>query len=166
MKLASQPQIGCNPDEAFTAGLLHDLGKIALNNSAREQYTKVITRVYNDGIGFVEAERAEFGFDHAELGACVADKWRLPPILISAIRNHHDPAALEKLSEREAKLTALTTIATACCTKLGVGRRSPVEEFDVTALPAWSFVGLSADDEDLILGLVAEQVANSQELTA
>ena len=126
LRLASHPKIAHDPEEAFTAGLLHDLGKIAFNNSSREQYGRVVARVYNDGLSFVAAEREEFGFDHAELGACVADKWRLAESLVTAIRDHHSPEALEKLEGKQRRLTALTTVTTASCTRLGVGRRAPV----------------------------------------
>ncbi len=166
MKLAKLPQIGCDAEEAFTAGLLHDLGKIAFNNSSREQYMKVITRVYNEGVSFVDAERDEFGFDHAELGACVADKWRLAPALTSAIRNHHSPESFDKLPDREMKLTAVIALSSTSCTKLGVGRRSPVEELDLTALPSWAALGLTEDDIDVVMGLVEDQVSNSSELVA
>jgi putative nucleotidyltransferase with HDIG domain len=148
------------------AGLLHDLGKIAFNNSSREQYGKVVARVYNEGLSFVAAEREEFGFDHAELGACVADKWRLAESLVTAIRYHHSPEALEKLEGKQRRLTALTTVTTASCTRLGVGRRAPVEALVLHALPAWAALGLGEDDEDEILGLVEAQIRQAGELVS
>jgi putative nucleotidyltransferase with HDIG domain len=166
LRLAAHPRIAHDREEAFTAGLLHDLGKIAFNNSSREQYTRVVARVYNEGLSFVAAEREEFGFDHAELGACVADKWRLAESLITAIRYHHSPEALEKLDERQRRLTALTTLTTSACTRLGVGRRAPVEALVLSALPAWRALGLGDDDEEEILGLVEAQLRQAGDLVA
>jgi putative nucleotidyltransferase with HDIG domain len=156
--LAKLPGVGVDPEEAFTAGLLHDLGKIALNNGSHESYTKVIARVYNEGVSFVDAERDVFGFDHAELGACVARKWRLTECLEMTIRHHHDPEALAKLEPRESKLTALTAVTTAACTRLGIGRRHPVEALDLTLLEGWNVLGFQDEDVDAVLTIVAQQV--------
>lgn len=166
MRLAKTVPNAVDPEEAFTAGLLHDLGKIAMNNSSRDEYSKVIQRVYNDGVSFCEAEMDEFGFDHAELGACVAEKWRLPKRLEFAIRYHHDPAATAKLDASDRYLTALTTVTTACCTRLGVGRRNPVTELDVKALPAWEMLGLGDDDEESTLLVVEETLRAAGDLVS
>ena len=145
-RLTTHGTIDVDREEAFTAGLLHDLGKIALNNTSRKKYMNVFAKVYNEGATFVEAEIEEFGFDHAELGACVVAKWKLPHSLENAIRYHHDPGALHELSPEDRNLTALTSVATACCTRLGVGRRAPIEDLDVGALWSWAELGLGDAD--------------------
>ncbi len=152
-------------ESAFTAGLLHDLGKIALANSARERYQKIVMRTYNEGVAFHEAEREEFGFDHAELGALVAEKWKLPKRLVNAIRHHHhEPADYPAASPEDLRLIALTTVVTLCCTRLGFGRRGPVEELDVLAVPAWGFLGLGEEDVEPVLALVSEEAKNAEGL--
>ena len=148
-RLSEHPVIDVDSEEAFTVGLLHDLGKIALNNAAPEEYSKVVARVYNEGISFVEAEREIFAFDHAELGALVAEKWRLSP------RMHHTPEALELLPLEDRRLTALATVSTCVCTRLGVGRREPVLDLDPRRHPAWGALGLGDDDLDGILEMAA-----------
>ena len=163
-KLAQLPQITVDKDDAFTAGLLHHIGKTALANSHPDDYEQVIQRVYNEHIGFVEAETDKFGFDHSELGGAIAQLWNLPDSLVSVIRNHHDPGALASMEEETARLTALITITSTCLTKLGVGRSAPVDEIDPTSLPAWSFLDLTADDLDPILQSCADQVKAAQEL--
>lgn len=163
-RLTDHPSIDVDREEAFTLGLLHDLGKIALNNAAPEEYSRVVARVYNEGVTFVVAERDLFGFDHAELGALVAEKWKLPPRLETAIRLHHTPEALETLPVEDRRLTALATVTTALCTRLGVGRRSPVESFDPRTLPAWAVLGLGPDDFDGVLEMATEVVKDSDGL--
>lgn len=163
-RLTGYSSIDVDRDEAFTAGLLHDLGKIALNNTSRKKYTKVLGRVYNDGVTFVEAEMEEFGFDHAELGACVVAKWKLSTRLENAIRYHHDPSALDQLSLEDRRLTALTSVATACCTRLGVGRRAPVEALMLGELWSWRELGLGEEDVDPILEIATEEVKQSEGL--
>ncbi len=161
--LAKMPQIGVDPDEAFTAGLLHHIGKTALANSHHDEYEQVIQRVYNEKIGFVEAETDQFGFDHSMLGGAIATHWNLPESLIAVIAGHHTPGALAELPEETARLTALTSVTSVCLTKLGVGRSSPVEDIDPVALPAWNFLDLGEEDADHVLEVCNEQVKAAQE---
>lgn len=157
-KLATYKEVRVDRESAFTAGLLHDLGKIAFSNVYRERYQKVVARTYNEGCAAVEAEGAEFGFDHATLGARVAEKWNLPTTLVHAIRfHHHHPNDYPKAAPEHLRLVALTTITTRACTRLGLGRRGVVDAIDLAAVPAWAFLGLTAEDVDPVLALVATE---------
>lgn len=147
-----------DPDEAFMAGLLHDIGKTALANGDHDAYTSVSARIDELGLFSVEAEREEFGFDHAELGARVAERWQLPPRVVAVIRHHHDPAALDKLPEPDAKLTALVEVSTHCLTRLGCGRARPVEELDVCASAGWKHLGSPDTGLERVLELCNEQI--------
>ncbi len=163
--LASYGPIQVNPDTAFTAGLLHDLGKIALLNLHRQRYTKIMSRVYNEGLSFVEAEQDEFGFDHAQLGARVADQWRLPVALVRAIEYHHtDPAEFPVTNQDEIRLIALTTLVTQACTKLGHGRRVPVPGIRLEEAPVWQVLGLGSDDLEPLLERVATAASQAEGL--
>jgi putative nucleotidyltransferase with HDIG domain len=163
-QLAGYGEIDIDREEAFTVGLLHDLGKIALNNTCEKEYNEVVSRVYNDGLSFVAAEREIFGFDHAELGALVASKWKLSQRLETAIRCHHSPAEMLELADEEKRLTALAVVTTAACTRLGIGRRAPVSQLDLTTLEAWSVLGLGPQDVEPVLSLALDQVKESSGL--
>jgi putative nucleotidyltransferase with HDIG domain len=152
-----------DPEEAFVAGLLHDMGKIVLANSYRDEYENVVVRGYNQNLGFAEAERASFGFDHAELGAEVARQWQLAPSLETVIRFHHDPARLAGLPAEQARLTALVTVASSCLTKLGVGRRKGATEgIDPASIGAWELLGLGEDDMPDVIVLCAEEAERAR----
>jgi putative nucleotidyltransferase with HDIG domain len=81
---------GRPPDLTFTAGLLHDAGKLAVGIFVHEQAAPILGWV-KDGLTFVGAERAVLGTDHAQVGAAVADSWSLPPAVAAAARYHHMP---------------------------------------------------------------------------
>ena len=84
------------PDEAglaFICGLLRDIGKLALNVHFGDSYFAQVSRHEQTGVSFIEAERAGLGFDHAQVGAALARKWRLPVRVASAIERHHNPPA-------------------------------------------------------------------------
>ncbi len=83
-----------DPDLAFTAGLLHDIGKPVLSKvlapESRERFAEAALRKEPD---FEAVERDEVGLSHAEAGEALARRWSLPPELQAALRFHHQPSA-------------------------------------------------------------------------
>jgi len=163
-RLAEHPAIKLDAKQAYTAATLHDVGKIALSNSHASDYERVVSRVYNEATSFVAVEREHFGFDHAELGARIAEAWGLPATMVAVIRHHHDPAALANLSDDVARMTALVSLSTACLTRLGIGRREPVLDLDLTAHPAWRYLGLDRGELDRVLGVCRQAIAKNRRL--
>ena len=83
----------------FTAGLLHDVGKVVLDQHFHAEFRDCLELTNRRGLPLFEAETKLLGLDHAEVGAVLAAKWELPDSLRAAIRNHHcfdtkDPHAL------------------------------------------------------------------------
>jgi putative nucleotidyltransferase with HDIG domain len=76
---------------AFTAGLLHDIGKLVLAGNLPEMYSTAHKLQQLKRILESEAELAILGTTHAELGACLLGTWRLPLPIVEAIAWHHCP---------------------------------------------------------------------------
>ncbi|MBC8096983.1 MAG: HDOD domain-containing protein [Akkermansiaceae bacterium] len=77
---------------AFTSGLLHDIGKLLMNQALDEAtQIQIRERITNEHISRVEAERAVLGTDHAEAGAALLQTWKLPEEIVEAVKNHHCP---------------------------------------------------------------------------
>jgi HD-like signal output (HDOD) protein len=79
------------PDLAFTAGLLHDLGKVVI--ATWLSGPGALVPVPEGGLSTVELEREVVGIDHLEAGEAVALKWNLPKDIAAAMRWHHDPSS-------------------------------------------------------------------------
>jgi putative nucleotidyltransferase with HDIG domain len=75
-----------DPGTAFCAGVLHDVGKLLLASVDPDRWRRAAAT------GGLEAERAEFGTDHAEVGAWIGERWHFPPEIVEAIGGHHAPA--------------------------------------------------------------------------
>lgn len=104
-------------DVAYTAGLLHDIGKVILNHYLEAAYQPVVDEVMNNGASFYDAESRILGFNHAEVGAKVAAKWNLPTHLVEAIANHHTPGK----ANVDPKLTAIVHLADSLTMMMGIG---------------------------------------------
>lgn len=79
------------PDEAYMAGLLHDVGLLLVDQYMHQPLCTVIDMV-NDGVGTLEAERQVLTFDHTDLGTYIAAKSNFPERISVAIQYHHNPS--------------------------------------------------------------------------
>ncbi|MBN1602485.1 MAG: HDOD domain-containing protein [Chitinispirillaceae bacterium] len=88
-----------DPESAFCAGILHDIGKLIFNEFAGEDYKTACEYAMNNNIPLLEAERIVLGIDHAQIGRILADKWALPLDLEYSIVFHHSPGEADKLTD-------------------------------------------------------------------
>jgi putative nucleotidyltransferase with HDIG domain len=73
----------------FTAGLLHDIGKIVLSSFGEQKFTEITELVEQQGVALLEAEKTVFGINHAEIGGEMARMWNFPDRLRLVIAYHH-----------------------------------------------------------------------------
>ncbi len=104
--------------EAFTAGILHDIGRVVLHQYQPRQFDEMVRRVVDDGVPPLDAELDVLGATHAEVGAWLVEKWNLPASLVHAVRYHHSP---DDAPPEHAALAALLQIADVLTHRLGYG---------------------------------------------
>lgn len=78
-------------DFAFTAGLLHDIGRLVLVTRFPKTYTEVLAYRERTDCQLLEAERAVMQLDHVEAGLALASHWHFSDAISDAIRGHHQP---------------------------------------------------------------------------
>ena len=130
-----------DPYDAYTCGLLHELGEVVLFESHRERYAPVLRATRGD-VAYerqLELEREALGLTHADVGALVAREWGLPDVVVHCIRLHHGSSRELSL----APMAATMALADGVVRKL---QRGP-GELDIDALaaePGARILGLDA----------------------
>jgi HD-like signal output (HDOD) protein len=103
--------------ETFTAGLLHDIGKIILHTHVGSEIDNILALVNNERISFGEAEKQVLGFSQTDAGAELARHWNLPEPLIEAIAYHQQPDRAKVAT----KLVAQVHLGNILCISFGIG---------------------------------------------
>ena len=113
-----------DPEDAFIGGLLHDIGKVVLNNEYPDVFAKLMERVYNESISFESVEQEVFGFSHRMIGATVVRKWDFPESLEMLLQNFDKQEVLSSNQELN-NLVAVIKLGDKMCQKIGMGWRKP-----------------------------------------
>ena len=79
-------------EEAYVSGLLHDIGKLLLDQYVLTDYSKIVEYIQQSKMPLWEAEEKLIGIDHATVGGLICERWQFPMVLVDAIRYHHYPA--------------------------------------------------------------------------
>ena len=104
-KLAKKISLNDIADDAFTAGLLHDVGKVVLAVNFPEEYRECLKTMTEEDRPIWQLEREHFGASHAEVAGYLFSLWGLPTSIVNAITHHHEP-----MSVTESRVSALTLL--------------------------------------------------------
>ncbi|MHC4872661.1 MAG: HDOD domain-containing protein [Planctomycetota bacterium] len=83
------------PNSLLAAGLMHDIGKVVLGDFLEIDATEIFKLSSEEKLSFEEAEEEMLGFNHAEIGAMLLEKWNVPDDIVRAVRYHHTPDEIE-----------------------------------------------------------------------
>jgi putative nucleotidyltransferase with HDIG domain len=130
------------PSTAFTAGLLHDIGKSVISKVLTpKDRAGIRAKITGESLSRVEAEKAVLGADHSEIGACLLNRWSLPELIVHAVADHHAPVL-----EPSIQLSAVVYLAN-CAVHLS------------GAAPGWQAQAIQAKNTAaVVLGMDVEKV--------
>ena len=149
-------QIRFNQDYAFTAGLLHDIGRLVLVTSFPQQFAQAIAYRALHDCTMLEAERTVLGTDHVQAGLALAEHWNFSDTMRLAIGGHHDPEA-----PGAGFLASIIHVADAVVYALDLAQVADDIVPKISTV-AWGALGL---DEDAYLQLFRETELQYQEIT-
>ncbi len=142
-----------DPEEVSTAGLIHDIGKVAIKIELPKEYGQIEKLVAEGNIAMREAEMKVLGLNHAEVGGWLAKSWNLPDKLVEPIACHHAP----KKAREERLATAIIHFSDIMIRGMGYGHGR-----DIWVPPlskqAWDLLGLTPADLDEVIGEVEEKL--------
>ena len=155
-----------DPGACFTAGLLHDMGKIALAKLDSTRLTSALDAVRTDGLSFEEAER-RFGLaPHDKLGSKLARQWRFPATLATPIEQHHSVHRAERSRRLAPNLRTITEVVAAadhlsrmCAEPFG---EATVEDGEADISELFERNGLTAAQTTGLIGRTRKQLERSK----
>lgn len=135
-----------SPDIAYTAGLLHDIGKVVLDQFVGRSFPMFYRRIFEDEFNLIEVEEELIGCNHQVVGGRLAELWSLPDPLKDAILNHHNPGK----SSVSPVLTHLVYLADLLISRFQVG--NDLERIDSDGLAeSMEKLGLNLSDLPAII---------------
>ncbi len=148
--------------EAFVCGLLHDIGKIALDACLPKSFTRVVEDVERRHVCVCDAEREIFGLDHTVAGRHLAARWRLPQAVVECAWLHHQSAGALPSSVVHGRLVAIVHLADDLVRAAGVGFSGYGHVGD--AEEAAKALGVDPDNLTTLLERLPERMESFQEL--
>ena len=147
-------------DEAFLAGLLHDIGLMVELQHDQSTFRSIMTSMQTDDGGaprssLIRSEESSFGVNHQDLGAVLCEQWKFPRSLVSSTANHHDPTCL---SGDEAMMPWFVHVADRLSARHFGGFRLDLPELDVSS-DACDAIGVGP----VALEAIAQSMASSNE---
>jgi len=135
-----------SPEDVFTGGLLHDIGKLIHAAYLREEFDGVVANVVETGSQMSESEKKILGFDHAQTGSALAEKWRLPRETVNMIAHHH----LSYMPDTLTKEIAAVHIGNSLCIALRMGSGGE-KRVPIINQKAWEILDLNLSDLEYVM---------------
>lgn len=149
-----------DPEKAYIAGLLHDLGIVANLLVVPGKFRETADRALSQRIPFHEAEDLVLGFNHSVSGMMLADHWHLTPEISEVIRRHHDP---ERASWYRGQV-AVVSIADLVCRSSGLGYGfNEAKRPDIAGSPAWAIL---AEESSVVKSFGVARFASEMDMYA
>jgi signal transduction histidine kinase len=133
-------------EEAFIAGLLHDMGTLFFLHHYPKEYRQIVSGKVKAAPSILEAERKIFGTDHCEVGHLLASRWQLPSYIVAAIRDHHDDA----VADSKSPITGIVRLATLMVDQSATGHAMELETRLPAITQAAQLLGLSKEKVDAV----------------
>lgn len=160
--IAQRAQVGCATADAFVCGLLHDIGKIALDACLPKSYSRVIETARAKRRCICEAEKDLFGMDHTIAGKRLTSRWGLPRAIVECAWLHHQGSGMLPSTIAAPDLVKIVHLADGLVRANGVGYSGYAGEADIDGVA--SELGLSSDDLVALAGSLPKRMLPLLEL--
>ena len=142
-----------SPDKFFVAGLLHDVGRLAVFSQNPALAKSIFERHQDKGGLLRNAEREVLGYDHADIGGALLKRWQLPPRLVEGVEHHHRPLSAQQGKEEAAVVHLIDHLVNA----LQLGTSGEPKAPPLSG-PAWNLLGLELGVLDALAETIDTQL--------
>jgi HD-like signal output (HDOD) protein len=158
--LAAQKNIPvAEREEYFVAGMLHDLGKIPLNNCFANEYMQALQLADLEQGPLIHSEKLLVGIDHGLTGRLIGEKWQLSDTIVQSLCFHHDPA---KASEQTRSLVATVALANLYANIYEIGSAGDLFPKGSFLLDVLDMMGLTWNDLTPLFNIVRSEIDKAQ----
>ena len=117
-KMICRREFGERGENAYAAGLLHDIGIIVENQFLENEFIDILRKTEQEKINLSKAESEVLGYTHTDIGKMLTEHWSFPEELVVAIGNHHNP---DKAPQEFSRFASILYIADYLCQERGIG---------------------------------------------
>ena len=160
-KYLGRKTAGIDEEDCFVLGLLHDIGKLVMDQYFPDIFIKAHDHVEQNSCSFYTAEKASIDTNHAELGSFLVEKWKLPETMVNFIRNHHEIDHLE--NDNDKKVIAVNRIANYVCVSKGTGSNGDLGEAEYPT-NAFDVLGFDFNDQTIIVDNLYNEIKKAKDL--
>jgi len=145
-------------EDAFVGGLLHDIGKVVMDQYQPNIYAPIVKYANDKGILLVEAEQEVMGLTHAVVGEWMMEKWRLPPTIVHMVADHHSP---NSTTERRDLITAIH-LGDILARAMGIGYGGDIRMPAIDPAVASNY-GIDVDFFDQAVGRIIGEMGKAED---
>lgn len=157
-RILAKLKVPMKSEELYVAGMMHDVGLLALDRFHPLELDKAVKFATDEGMKLHESEQLLFGFDHSQLGALLAERWGMTPLIVSAIRFHHDIYGDEDSQTTSAIVSLANQLAHQCGLTNNVPSRDPQIDDDLLQV-----VGIPVEQMEVIKNVMVQEINRAEE---
>lgn len=156
-RILGKLRVPLKAEELFSAGMMHEVGFIAMEKLMPKQLEAAFKRASEMGVNLADAEQEHFGFDHCQVGAMLAEKWNLSKVISAAIEHINDPFGAGELQETTMLVHVASALADQCGFSLVI-QRQPAEIDPMIE----TLLDMADDQLDVIRSVLVQEVNRAQ----
>ncbi len=122
--------------EDFVAALIHDIGKMVLDQFFADKYRDILSYAQESGKRIIDVEQEILGCTHADIGGWLLKYWNFPQSIYTSVLNHHHP----ERSQSHQELVAVIHLSDILCELWGIGFDSDIRKFSIKDDPGWEIL--------------------------
>jgi putative nucleotidyltransferase with HDIG domain len=158
-KLIYRREFRKNGENAYAAGLLHEIGIILEDQFLNEAFRRILKISREENINLLQAEDQVLAYNHASLGKALVDNWDLPGELAESIGMHHHP---EQVMASESRLAATLYVADYFCQECGLGFADAPHQDTKRFYECLKRSGMSSLSLELLIKEVKQDIAKME----